>query len=259
MSRGLFARKVVERQLHLKDHKQNKKVLLPPLVPSEGWVTERNGILPLSEWFDSFLPEHLWLANLVMTGSLNEAARRFNWTCDIMDKFIPAGSDIFMGYISDFALVAPENYMVANEAFSGSVADYAGFDRSFKAALALYPTCPASWLVGPPVAENESEALAKLTLLISTLRSIESPLVLRCRIIGLNRLFVHRRLFFDSGHIQPELIEHMAAYPMEDPKDNERVEQFVRIISNIQFRMRSHADWSNHFWSFNAVKWDCST
>ncbi len=258
MSRELFARKVAKRQIRLKDHRQHGKVLVPPLAPSDTWVIERDGVLPLSEWIDDFLPEHLWLANLVMTGSLNEAAKRFNWTCDKMDKLIPSDSDVFMGYISDFALVPVESYVAANDAFGGSVAEYAGLDRRFKSVLALYPRCPASWIAGPPGAEKEPEALAKLTELITTLRSIESPLVLRCRIIGLNRLLAHGKLFFDSDHIQPELIDDMAAYPMDDSKANERVEQFVRIISNIQFRLRSYEGWATHFWSINAVKRDCS-
>jgi hypothetical protein len=194
MSRESISRKSRRRQVALKDHRREKKALVPHLAPSHGWVIERDGILPTAELLDEFLPEHLWLANLSLTGSINDVSRRFNWACDIIDEFLAPDADVFLGYMSDFSFVPEANWNAARLALEKDLI-YAGFDHRFRAVLALYPACPAKWLAVP----EPTDAYLKLAELITALRSFESSRMLRCRVVGLNRLLKHRKVVLRRG------------------------------------------------------------
>jgi len=234
----------------LQDHRRRRKTLVPPLAELAAEVIE---------WENVHLPEHLWLGYLMRGGDVSDAATVFNQTCDILDSFyLPENEEVFLGYISDFGRIPPNRRVDALRQVSCDPTARRAFGDAFRAVVALYGGGPAEWLAtqGAPEA-NRDLALETTRDLVVRLRGARSKQTIQGRMLGLNRLLKHERMFFSPHVVGPELQQGLASYPFTDADTAERVEQFVRVTMNMVFSQRRLTDWPSQFWKTNFTLFRC--
>src|SRR4051794_28164966 len=117
----------------LEGHQQRGKRFIPPLMQLDNWK--------FLSWHNDMLPDFLWIA--LMMG------RRSDWRAvygplDVIDRYVPEGERIADGRLSSFALVPEADRIAARDAMQRETPH--ALPTALGHAVALFPTCPASWL-----------------------------------------------------------------------------------------------------------------
>lgn len=232
----------------LKEHKQVKKTLLPPMA--------QLGV-QLSSWAKDMLPEMLWLDCLLLHYKLNQAGGIFHHTLDIVDEFVSADSkEVVTGLVSSFALVPVENRAEVRHAIHEEGLDEAVFPEAFRHAIALYEECPMRWLFEDWHRETRVDPEIGISYLkgaAARLLASHSKHSTRCRMFGLARMVKHGRIVLIKGqtnHVAEELCAYSDAIPEEE---QEKTEASIRAMFGAFFNL-SEADanaWAPYFWRHN--------
>jgi len=234
----------------LEDHTWHRKTLVSPWsrLPTE-----------VIEWEKIYLPEHLWLAYLMLGDDVSDAATIFNRTCDILDSsYLPQNEEVFLGYVSDFARIPPDKCIDAVQQISADPLAGRALGDGFRALVSLYPGGAAEWLSEQaPPGPNRELALKTTRDLVARLRAPRSRQTTQCRMLGLNRLLKHDKIFFSPRVVDGQLARGLGSYPFTDEQTTERVEQFVRLTMNMVFSHRRLTDWSSRFWEANFALFPC--
>jgi len=234
----------------LGDHTRHRKTLVPP------WAKLPTEVI---EWEKVYLPEHLWLAYLMLGDDVSDAATVFNRTCDILDAFyLPENKEVFLGYISDFARIPPDRRANAVQQMNSDPLARRALGDGIRAVVSLYPGGAAEWLSQRSASGPDRKLALQTTRdLVARLRAPRSRQTTQCRILGLNRLLKHEKICFSPTVVHGELARGLGSYPFTDDQTTERVEQFVRLNMNMVFSHRKLTDWSSRFWKANFTLFTC--
>jgi hypothetical protein len=224
----------------LGDHKQRKRVLVPPIM----------AVAPMRShsWHYEMLPDFLWIA--LMLG------RRSDWRAaysalNVLDRFVPDGPQFADGRLSTFALVPPEQRAAARAALRAEAPH--ALPSAFGHALGLYPRCPASWLYEDWLAEHEPEQEVGIELLRSLVAdnaakaSVRST---RLRMAAFSRRVVHGQF----SHPGTGVYELIPKYPGGLTDDDQRaVESTIRAMWLSLFgaevdEQPDLLEWPREFW-----------
>jgi len=130
----------------LGEHRQDKKILTPPMM--------QIGDLAMTSWPHDGLPECIWIAAVS-----RETGRRASahGPLDVLEPFVPPDATAVLdGRISRFDLVPPERRAEARAALRERTPHSLPDDLGH--ALGQYPDCPALWLYEDWLAENNCNA-----------------------------------------------------------------------------------------------------
>ncbi len=216
----------------LKEHKQVKKTLLPPMA--------QLGV-QLSSWAKNMLPEMLWSDCLLLHYEFNQAGGVFHRTLDSIDEFIPGDSkDIVTGFVSSFALVPVEKRAEARRALHEEGLGEVVFPEAFQHAISLYEECPMGWLFEDWRREERVDpeiGIGYLKNAAERLLASRSKHATRCRMFGLARMAKHGRIVLIKGqtdHLAKELSAYSDAIPEED---QEKTEAGIRAMFGAFFNL----------------------
>jgi hypothetical protein len=232
----------------LKDHRQQKKTLTPPLLNLPK--------LKLTSWPHTGVPECIWIAAVAReTGSRGGP----HVPLDVLDEFAPEGREIVDGRITRFAVVPEERRASAREALRSRAP--AGLPEDLGHALSLYPECPAFWLFQDWREANELDAdrgIAYLKELIESMIPARTSLSAELRMIPIARMAKNGKLRFGPA---VETIELLPKYPTYlDAEDRAHVESFARSTWNILQQLDEDdrtEDWGRYFWRHSWEISDC--
>lgn len=232
----------------LKEHKQVKKSLLPPLA--------QLGI-SLTSWAKDMLPEMLWPDCLLLNYEFNQAGTVFHKALDLVDESLPGDSkEVVTGLVSSFSLVPVERRAEVRRVLHEEGLDEAVFPEPFRHAVGLYEDCPMGWLfedwrrdmsVDPEVGIGYLKGASRRLL------ASHSKHATRCRMFGLARMAKHGKIVLIKGatdHLARQLSAYSDAMPEEEQS---RTEASVRALFGGVFNL-SGADenaWARYFWRHN--------
>lgn len=242
----------------LKQHKQVKKTLLPPLmqVPS----TPAN-------WSRDKLPEMLWLDCLLEHIDFAPLGNIFHRALDLVDEFVLPGvgeapGEIVTGLVSSFALVPAEKRAEVRRALRAAGLDEVIFPEPFRHAVSLYGECPMAWLFEDwrRDAQLDHEAGARyMKEAVLRLFASGSQRAARCCQIGMARMLKHGRIVVPVT--MSDTVELLCDYSDEMPEEKQReAEAIFRAMFKALFHL-SGADesgWPAYFWRHNYEISPCS-
>ncbi len=121
----------------LDGHQRRGKRFIPPLMQFDNLKT--------ISWHHEMLPDFLWIAMMM--------GRRSDWRAvygplDVLDRFVPEGDRIADGRLCSFALVPKGTELRRGKPIRNETPH--ALPTALGHALALFPTCPASWLFADP-------------------------------------------------------------------------------------------------------------
>ncbi len=229
----------------LSEHKQIKKRLDPPLIASLG------DTLQFIRWDQELLPEYLWVMSLFREYSFDSAMNLFNETLDLLDPFNVNQNAPLLGTLSSFSLVSCEQRKNALDALA-PVYDKA-IVQPFGSTLALYPECPAFWLIRSNLSlftsDKTEEGISRLKQIMQYLLPGDEHSVLKIRGIPLNRLFKHNKLFLFNT-LPHELLEGIEYYPNTPHRD--LVDSWTKTTTmTILAQRKECGPWAKYFWRHN--------
>lgn len=232
----------------LKEHKQVRKTLLPPLA--------QLGV-QLSSWAKNMLPEMLWADCLLTHYEFNQAGGVFHRALDVVDEFMPGGSkEIVTGLVSSFALVPAESRAEVRRVLHEEGLDEVVFPETFRQAISLYEECPMGWLFEDWRREARVEPEVGITYLKGAARRLlasRSKHATRCRMFGIARMAKHGRIHFILGqtdHVARELSAYSDAIPEEEQL---KTEATLRAMFGGLFSLSEAGSnaWPPYFWRHN--------
>ena len=229
----------------LEDHRRHQKKLHPPLaqvpVPMKPVHWERD-VLPEFLLIDAAAEQRTWdRAPAVLHGAL-----------DILDQFVSSDSnDTLLGTISSMALVVEDHRAEAREALVNSGLDRDLLPQGLRHGLALYPECPAAWLLADWQQLHTvdwEEGVRYLKGAVRRLWASKSVHSTRCRMLPLARMMKHHKLVFPAGM---QAIELLPRYPRGLTADEQgSVESTARALfmAAVYGGNQRVEDWPVHFW-----------
>lgn len=203
----------------------------------------------LLDWEEKYLPEHLWLADLIRDRSVSYAAAVFNAACDVIDEYFETNEPghVFLGYISDFRFI-PEGRRDELLLALLKQGPAACFSADFRRAMGLYPIGPAHWLAESP---DPDKSMTFMRELVRLLQGQKVGKAAQCRILPFNRILKHELIFFTPNVVDEELSNGLTRYPNVEEDMRQRVEQFVRIAMDMSLQWRPRTGWATGFWASN--------
>ena len=230
------------RRSSIKSYKRDKKELIPPL-----------NILNIQDikWYRDFIPEFLWIDNLIITHGEIKGSLYYNLFLDKLDEYVQSKNDLLLGTVSCFSKIAKENLESISKE-NGNLLKQCVL-IPFGEILSLYPKCPMFPLLNYNSIEkyNIEEGILQLRESILRLFEAKDDHMGFCRAIPLNRFFKHKKMSFS-----PEMKETVKALEEYPEGDRKRVEALSRITINtflMEERKKdpSYLDWAKYFWKTN--------
>jgi hypothetical protein len=227
----------------LNEHRRYKKKLQPPLAQ-----------LPLKavQWNPDMLPEMFLVDAAVDQLTWEAAPGALHQALDILDQFVPTDSDeILLGTISSMDLIPEDRRAEARSALADSGLFQVLMPEGLRHGLALYPKCPAAWLLANWPEEHTidwEEGVRYLKGAVRRLWDSKSVYSTRCRMLPLARMIKHRKILFSPN---VESIKLFPKYPTGLTEDEQhQVESVTRAMSNalIYDRDGKVRDWGPYFW-----------
>jgi hypothetical protein len=226
----------------LNEHRQDKKVLTPPMMRIPGLVT--------TSWPHDGLPECIWIAAVS-----KETGRRAgaHGPLDVLESFVPPeATDVLDGRISRFDLVPLDRRADARAALREH-APY-GLPDDLGHALSQYLNCPALWLYEDWLMENDGDIARGVEYLSDLVRPMipsrgSHSAELRCMVIARNAKAGKLHFLEDV-----ETAELLPKYPTYlDKDDRAKVESFIRATWNSLQNIpgddaTATPDWCRYFW-----------
>ena len=211
--------------------------------------------IELIKWDRDLIPEFLWIDALAQTYAKLSWHKIFS---DLLDKIEArvTGDMLLLGFLSDFGKV-PSDVRSSILTEHRDFIIYA-FAEPIGRLLALYPECPASWLI-PPDWRNQTQIDFEIELngLEKALLRLYKQNDSYCgylRMIPLTRIIKHGKCHFKRG---TKFVELLPKYPDQCTEDEKAfVESIGRCIVN-QHLMYGNAfgdinsKWSQYFWRHN--------
>lgn len=238
-------RKKSPRYTPLKKHKKSGSKLATPLAEL--------AIRPI-DWARDLLPEHLWIAALAEEFGLDHFHGPYNAFLDTLDQYW-TDNDIAVGLISDFALLTHDAKVRFFNDHQKLIENL--FYRPIGRILAFYPEGPANWLIDEHWVSRDGSLdpnieLGKLRIIVKKLLPGKDQFSSRVRVIPLNRLLKHNKIFFFKDL---PVVDLLPKYPINlNEEERIHVESVVRSDMNITIQLRKDLekhDWPRYFWRHN--------
>ena len=232
------------RSSSLKDHKQDRKVLKPPLLQFDNMVA-----------FDWRInqPDMLWLAAMLVE---YPGDWRVVDALEALDPFVGGGTHIVDGRLTAFDLVPPRKRAAAQRAFRD--ADARVLPDGLGHALALLDDCPGSWIFEDWAYEHDHDPVAGanyLRLLLTELIDSRGEFAVHARMLSMGRYLRHGRIHFGAGLESVELLKRYPSGCDEDERIQAR--QMAKMTYDMvlqtddELKARSAA-WGQSFWKQSA-------
>jgi len=229
----------------LEDHQRHAKKLRPPLAQMSAPMK------PLP-WDRDVLPEFFLIDAAAHQRSWEGAPGVLHGALDILDQFVSSDSnDTLLGTISSMALVAEDRRAEAREALANSGLEQDLLPQGLRHGLALYPECPAAWLLADwrqLYTVDWEEGVRYLKGAVRRLWASKSVHSTRCRMLPLARMMKHRKLVFPAGM---QGIELLPSYPGSlTAHEQGLVESTARALfmAAVYGGNEGVEDWPVHFW-----------
>ena len=214
---------------------------------------------PIQElrWDRDLLPEHLWIASLATTFGIDQFHGQCGRLIDAVDEFWPSNVQfICRGLISDFGLIPEPDRPKFLQRHGGVAREL--FWMPIGEVLALYPECPAYWLVDGLREPHDSAldpfpVLAQLRRMTAELLKGRETFAARVRMVPFARLLKRGKIVLPED--TSSAFKLLTRYP-GGLTDSERAlaESTVRATMNAMFvaedRLEANA-WSKNFWRHN--------
>lgn len=224
----------------LEGHVRRGKRFIPPLMQYDNLKTVA--------WHRDMLPDFLWIA--VMLG------RRSEWRAvyrplDVIDRFVPEGRRIADGRLSSFALVPEADRIAARKAIQRETPH--AIPSALSHALALFPTCPASWLFVGGDQSFEPDPSIGIPLLQSVIEDNMDKSGMRStrlRMAAISRMVTHGKFMYSVGSV----MEMAPKYPNNlSEREQRMVESMMRATWGSMHGIEvsedsSSLDWARGFW-----------
>jgi Family of unknown function (DUF5677) len=233
------------RHTPLSQHRKHGSILSPPLA---------NIPIKPSMWDRDLLPEFLWIASLRELTSLDHLYQPFYLLMDAVDEYWEEPDPPAIGMLSDLGRLAP--HKVAFLEKHGDLVKEM-FEDPFGEILALYPECPAAWLISPDVLSKSSDPvddsqLSLLRRLVCDLLDPRGELATAVRLAALGRILKSGRFHFPMDSPVASLLPR---YPGECTADERAVVESLGRAAmgawlSATAEQRSN-DWAMYFWRHN--------
>lgn len=218
----------------LQDHLKRGSTFFLPLT-----CTASGPKWNLIKWRSDFLPELVWLAQLVQDVGYDRA-NELACVLAITTKTVAPTSEDF-GTVTGYSILTDDlKTSMCSRLQKAGV--WENIVRSLTPILRLYPACPLGFLLaGKPLAISEAEAGEKLAPIIAQCLNRSEPLPMLAQGIYYNVLLATGRL---SGP-QPLNTAALKDYPITP--ESQEVAGFVRCIATGLGRGRISDEWPKYF------------
>jgi len=236
------------RSSSLKEHKRVRKKLVPPLA-------QLPNLAPMN-WNPDVLPEMLLIDAAIDQLTWSAAPGALHRSLDELDRFMPENAgDVILGTITSMSLI-PED---RRDEARAMLADGGLFEilvpEGLRHGLALYPQCPAGWLISDWRKDHSADwerGVGYLKRAVRRLWESQSVYSTRCRMVSLARMIKHGRVSFSPD------IKSIQLYPRYPDGLTLDEQQLVESTSRAMFsgvygsslEGQSHT-WAAYFWRHN--------
>jgi hypothetical protein len=246
MSKKKKRRKGASAHSGIQAHERRGATLIPPLGKHN---------IQMLDFERDLLPEHLWLAALADTYSLESAYGPFNKLLDAVDAYWPDTTNACLGYITDFGSIPVDDRQDFKREYRDLIRK--AFHEPIGRILAFFPDCPAHWLVDLDALEEGGSLdpeveLARLRRLVVDLLPAKDLHSGHLRTIPFGRDLKHGKTHFLKDL---PVLELLPRYPNQCTEEEKyRVQSFVRMSMNMKYEHTERyktREWPKHFWRHN--------
>jgi hypothetical protein len=243
---GKRKRGQTQRSTRLPGHKRVGGKLVPPLAELP---------LSLTSYACDVLPELLLIDAAVDQLTWSHAPNALHAVCDALDPLVPPDSkEVCTGMITSMALI-PENHRAeARRVLLENHLDEVILPEGLRHGLALYPNCPAAWLLADwrEVSSIDWETgIRYLKGAVRRLYDSRGVYSTRCRMMPIARMAKAGKLLFSADLPTLDLLPRYPTGLTED--EQKQVEAWSRAcFGGIQACMPNAThDWPEYFWRHN--------
>lgn len=243
-------KQALPRSSGLQEHQRIGKKLHPPLAQ-----------LPVKpfQWSIDVLPEMFLTDAVIHQQTWKYGPKTLHNIYDILDQFVPPGSQrILTGTISSLSLIPEEARASARDALIDAGLFSNLLPNSLCHGLALYPLCPAAWLLldwreGRTV--DWEQGISYMKDAVRRLWLSKSIYATRCRMFSVARLLKHGKFLFPDTPEITEVMDLFPRYPTLLTEDEQRrVEATSRSMFMALYQVEHNGkvhDWIPSFWRHN--------